>query len=193
MGAMLWSNTTQALLNLELCRRAKEAATKCLSFDEKHAKALYHRSVANEKLKCTAEALSDMIDVQKVGGGGMSDAAVEQRIELLQDKLSEEKRIQKELDDSSEDEADNELLEMKRRVDEVVEKYDLANDDSASEVADWLTSGEWNVTVKKVAERWGMDVSDSLAFLRWIAKGIEFKETQRQNQEQANMAPGVPD
>lgn len=176
LKVVLHSNMAQALLSSELYRRAVEAATKCLELDEGNSKALHRRSLAFEALRNHEAALKDAVSLQKVGGGSLSAEEVEKRITALQDKIADGIRAREA--ESSEDEMDNLLVRMKARFDEVVAKYDLQNDDAASQVADWLTSGEWKVTIDRVAKRWSMEHQDAEDFLLWIAKGLEFKEQQ---------------
>merc|ERR1712037_757320 len=98
---------------------------------------------------------------------------MQQRLETLRRKKAEVDSAQQ--NESSEDECDTELVKMKERFDEIVEKYDLRDGDAAEEVANWLTSGEWVMTAKRVAQRWQMETQDAEDFLRWIAKGLQFK------------------
>merc|ERR1711990_1158456 len=107
------------------------------------------------------------------------------RLKTLRDRIAEIERLKAE--ESSDDEFGNEMVKMKERFEEVVKKYDLRQDEAfADEVAEWLTSGEWVVTVRRVAQRWKMEEDDAEAFLKWIAKGVEFKA--QQNEAQAEMA-----
>merc|ERR1712151_257724 len=93
-------------------------------------------------------------------------------MQVLREKIAAEERAKEE---SSEDECDTRLVSMKQRFDEVVEKYDLRDGEAAGLVADWLVSGEWGITVKRVSQRWQMEENDAHDFLQWIAKGLQFK------------------
>lgn len=183
LKATLYCNVAQCMLSLELYRRAIDAATACLNLDEKNAKALHRRSRAHEALQHNKQALADAVAMQQSGGGPMKKEELEARLEALREKVAAEEKAK--ADESSEDDADTDLVNIKKRFDEVVEKYDLRDDAAAGEVADWLVSGEWLLTVKKVAERWKMENEDAEDFLKWIARGVEF---QAQNSEAANAA-----
>lgn len=184
LKATLYSNAAQSMLNLELWRRAEEAATACLCLDDKNAKALHRRSLARENLRDHAGALEDALALQALGGSGGPPR--EERIAALRSKIeAAAKAAAAEEAESSEDEADEELLRQKARFDEVVEKYDLKDGDAAAEIADWLVSGEWDVTAGRVAKRWQMEREDAEHLLRWIAKGIEFKVQNSDNRAAA--------
>jgi tetratricopeptide (TPR) repeat protein len=191
LKATLFGNMAQCLLNLELFRRAVEAATASLALDEQNPKVLHRRSQAYEALRNYGEALDDALALHRLGGGGLLPEVLKTRMESLRDKKVE---VQKAKDDeSSEDECDTELVTLKQRFDEVVEKYELRNDDAASEVAEWLTSGEWLVTIRRVAQRWKMEEQDAVDFLKWISKGLEFKMESSSMPTRAASGPGTPD
>lgn len=192
LKSVLYANVAQCMLNQKLFRRAVEAATSSLNLDEGNVKALHRRSQAHEALAKSTKALSDAgkvqlghrhqwqkalddaLAVQKLGGGGLSPEALEARLKLFRDKLAEIQKLKEE--ESSEDEIGMDMVRMKERFDEVIEKYDMREDENfADEVAEWITSGEWVVTIKRVAQRWKMEEDDAEAFLKWIAKGVEFK------------------
>lgn len=179
LKSVLYSNVAQAFLKERLFRRAIEAATSSLNCDAANGKALHRRSQAYESLKKWKEALADTLSLQKLGGGGLAPDVVETRIKKFQHEIAEVQRLKDE--ESSDDEIGEEMVKMKERFDEVVKKYDLAEDEHmATEVADWLVSGEWVMTIKKVAQRWKMEEQDAEDFLRWIAKGVQFKAEQSQ-------------
>lgn len=185
LKSVLYANVAQCMLSQSLFRRAVEAATSSLELDGENVKALHRRSQAHESLKHYPQALADAVALQKLGGGGLSKDALDARLSALRDKIAEIQRLKDE--ESSDDEIGMEMVKMKKRFDEVVEKYELREDESfADEVAEWLTSGEWVVTVRRVAQRWKMEEDDAEAFLKWIAKGVEFKA--QQNEAQAEMA-----
>lgn len=169
LKAVLLSNQAQAYLSDELYSRAVTAASNCLLVDEANVKALHRRSLANEKLRRYDLAVNDAVALRNLGGGGLPADDLEKRIAALQGKLVKDE------DESSEDEFGNELVTAKQRFDDIVEKYDLRDGNAAAELADWLTSGEWKVTVDRVAKRWGMEPEDAKSFLDWIEKGIEVK------------------
>eukprot|EP00927_Polykrikos_kofoidii_P072107 TRINITY_DN68261_c0_g1_i1.p1 TRINITY_DN68261_c0_g1~~TRINITY_DN68261_c0_g1_i1.p1 ORF type:complete len:273 (+),score=65.58 TRINITY_DN68261_c0_g1_i1:98-916(+) len=184
LKTVLYCNMAQSLLNLELYRRAVESATACLALDEANTKALYRRSLAREALREHAEALKDMMALSDLGGGDLQQDVLKQRIETLQGKKARAEAEAKEAEESDDD-ADNDLVRLKERFDEIVEKYDLKDDDAASQISDWLTSGEWEVTVKRVSQRWGMSLLEAHDFLGWIAKGLQFKKENAENQAMA--------
>jgi len=182
MKAVLFSNIAQCMINLELWRRANEAATASLKLDEANVKALNRRSRAREALRDYAGALNDAIAQQSLE----TNDDLERRLKSLRAKIAEIEAAKEE--ESSDDEAGLEMVRMKAKFDEVVEKYDLRDDESAAEVADWLASGEWLLTVRRVAQRWKMEEADAEAFLKWIAKGVEFQAQNSANQAQAQAA-----
>merc|ERR1712125_276236 len=109
---------------------------------------------AYEALRKWNKALDDAVALQKLGAGSLTPTEMSARIELLQGK----KRAKEEDDanQSSDDECGLDLVRMKERFDEVVEKYELRDGNAAEQVSEWLTSGEWLVTIKRVAQRWKM-------------------------------------
>uniref|UniRef100_A0A7S1L6T7 Uncharacterized protein n=1 Tax=Alexandrium catenella TaxID=2925 RepID=A0A7S1L6T7_ALECA len=188
LKAVLYGNVAQCMLSQELYRRALDAASSCLSLDKDNVKALHRRSLAREALKEYAGALEDAERLQRLGGGSLGAEEVERRVQLMRGKKEAVDKVKAEADAESEDEVDTELVRMKQRFDEVVEKYDLRQGNAAEEVADWLTAGEWLVTIKRVAQRWKMEDQDAEDFLKWIAKGLEFQVQNAANQAQANSA-----
>ncbi|CAK0797534.1 unnamed protein product [Prorocentrum cordatum] len=184
LKATLYSNTAQCLLSLELFRRASEAATSCLALDEGNAKALHRRSLAKEALRDLKGALEDAVALQGLGGGPED---LEGRVAALRAKVEAEAKAAADeaAAESSEDECDTALVRAKQRFDEVVQKYDLQDGDAATQIADWLVSGEWEVTPDRVAKRWQMEPEDAEDLVRWIAKGLEFKAQNSSNQAQA--------
>merc|ERR1719195_104241 len=123
--------------------------------------------------------------LKALGGGALGAEELESRLESLRSKKEAVDKAKAEEDAESEDEADTALVRMKERFDEVVEKYDLADGEAAGEVADWLVSGEWLVTIKRVAQRWKMEEEDAEAFLKWIARGVEFQNQNAQAKQQS--------
>eukprot|EP00929_Paragymnodinium_shiwhaense_P116002 TRINITY_DN8522_c0_g1_i1.p1 TRINITY_DN8522_c0_g1~~TRINITY_DN8522_c0_g1_i1.p1 ORF type:complete len:274 (+),score=101.19 TRINITY_DN8522_c0_g1_i1:63-884(+) len=175
LKSVLYGNMAQCLLNLELYRRALTAATSSLEVDEDNVKSLHRRSQAREALKEWKGALEDAEKLKVLGGGALSPEELAGRIDKLRGKVKADEEEKARAAEESEDEVDQDLVSLKERFDEVVEKYDLKDGEAAGELADWLTSGEWNITVKRVAERWGMEYADAASFLAWISKGLEFK------------------
>jgi len=173
LKAVLYGNMTQCLLNLELWRRAVDAATTCLSYDDGNVKALYRRSQAHEHLKHHGAALKDLVQLQRLGGGALSEEALKERIGKLKEAIAAIAKAREE--EESEDEIGEDMVRLKKRFDEIVEKYDFYDGEAAGEVADWLTSGEWVIEPRRVANRWKMELEDAADFLKWIGKGIEFK------------------
>jgi tetratricopeptide (TPR) repeat protein len=188
LKAVLFNNVAQCMLSLELWRRANEAATSSLELDETNVKALHRRSKAREALRDYTGALKDAVAQQSLE----TNNELESRLKVLRAKKEEVDAAIRAEEESSEDEADTELVRMKEKFDEVVEKYDLKDDETASEVADWLASGEWLLTVRRVAQRWKMEEEDAEAFLKWIAKGVEFQSQNSANQAQAAAAAPAP-
>jgi len=186
----LYNNSAQCLLSLELYRRVIDAATSCLKLDERNAKGLHRRAQAYESLRLWRKALADQTKLKEVGGGTLKPEDVDAKLAFLQGKVREEEKAKEE--ESSEDECDTALVKCKERFDEVVEKYDLRDGEAAGEVADWIVSGEWLLTTKRVAERWKMEIEDAEAFLKWIARGVEFQQQNADAQAQAEaMAPAM--
>lgn len=177
--AVLFCNLAQCFLSQELFRRAVEAATSCLTLDTGNAKALHRRSLAYEALRKHEEALADAEALKKLGGGALTADTMEARLAVLRDKKAAVDKAKEE--ESSGDEGDMSLVNLKERFDEVVEKYNLRDGSAAGEVADWLVSGEWSINCQRVAQRWKMEELDAEIFLQWIWKGLQFKnENSRQ-------------
>lgn len=181
----LYSNLAQCFLKQELFRRAMEAATKCLQLDESNTKARYRRALARDALKMYGEALEDLAVLEgraDVGTGPDPEelARLRKGIQVRKDAL--DKRMKEEGPDS--DDETLELVVAKDKFDKVVERYGLKDEETANEIADWLTranSGEeTKITLKDLEKRWGMDHEDGLAFLGWIDQGQKFKEEQAQ-------------
>jgi len=193
LKSVLYSNVAQCLLSQSLFRRAVTAATSSIEADPANAKALHRRSQAYEALKKWKNAHADTVALHKLGGGALSAEAIEIRLKILQDKIDEIQKLKDE--ESSEDGWGEEMVQMKKRFEEVVLKYDLKDEGVADEIAEWLTSGEWIMTIKKVAHRWKMEYDDAEDFLKWIAKGVQFKAEQSQMSdlmEQSAPALGDP-
>jgi len=186
LRSVLYANLAQCMLSQKLYRRAVEAASSCLKIEPGNSKALNRRSQAYEGIQKYSKALADMLTLQKLGGGGLSPEAMEAKLKPLQDKVAEVKRLKEE--ESSEDEIGMDMVRMKERFDEVCDQYDLRDDPKfAEEVAEWLTSNEWVVTVKRVADRWKMEVKDAEDFIKWIKKGVDFKAEQSAQAEQSGI------
>merc|ERR1712039_711278 len=88
LKATLHSNIAQCMLNLELYRRAIDAATSCLKIDKVNAKALHRRSQAHESLQEYEEALQDALALRSLGASGMDPKALEARCDRLFEKHS---------------------------------------------------------------------------------------------------------
>merc|ERR1712129_606977 len=129
------------------------------------------------------EALADQVKLQEVGGGTLKKEDIEVKLEQLRAKIAAEEKAKEE--ESSEDECDTALVRMKQRFDEVVEKYELRDGEAAGEVADWIVSGEWFLTTKRVADRWKMEEEDAEDFLKWIARGVKFQNENAEAQQQS--------
>merc|ERR1712061_737425 len=79
LKAVLHGNLAQCMLNLQLYRRAIEAATECLKLDESNLKALHRRSQAYEALREYEEALRDAVNLKRLGGGALGADEAEKR------------------------------------------------------------------------------------------------------------------
>eukprot|EP00439_Symbiodinium_sp_Y106_P046919 s1158_g6.t1 len=186
LKAVLYSNIAQCFLSQELYRRAIESADSCLQLDPSNAKALNRRSLAFEAIRSYAPALEDVLALQQLGGGGLSAESLAERAASLRAKQEEVERAAKEeADFKADDPIGMAMVNVKERFDEVVEKYDLRDGEAAGEVADWLTSGEWDVTPKRIAQRFKMEEEDAQVFLAWIAQGLDFKIKNAEAQAQA--------
>ena len=64
----------------------------------------------------------------------------------------------------------------KKAFDAIIEKYNLKTEEKSTEIAEVLTSGVDTVTPQSFAERFGMDIEESVVFLEWVKIGIKFKE-----------------
>ncbi|CAE8702522.1 unnamed protein product [Polarella glacialis] len=193
LKAVLYCNMAQSLLSQELYRRAAEAASWCLSFDSDNTKALHRRSLALEQTRSYGPALQDVLALQRLGGGGVSLESLQARADSLREKKEAEEKEQQEMeDDRADDPIGMAMVHTKERFDEVVQKYDLKDGEAAGELADWLVSGEWNITPKRVAQRWNMEEEDAAVFLKWIQAGLDFKIRNAENQGVAQtIAPSL--
>merc|ERR1712129_517201 len=122
------------------------------------------------------EALADQVKLQEVGGGTLKKEDIEVKLEQLRAKIAGEEKAKEE--ESSEDECDTALVRMKQR-------YELRDGEAAGEVADWIVSGEWLLTTKRVADRWKMEEEDAEDFLKWIARGVKFQNENAEAQQQS--------
>ncbi|CAK8990634.1 unnamed protein product [Durusdinium trenchii] len=174
LKATLYSNTSQCYLSQELYRRAIDAADACLKLDPEHVKALHRRSQAFEKIHSYAAALLDLRELRRLGG--LSKEMLDARSAELEKKQAAVEQVAREAaEDKADDPIGMAMTNVKERFDEICDKYDLRDGDAAGEVADWLTSGEWDVTPKRVAQRFKMEEEDAQVFLAWIAQGLDFK------------------
>lgn len=189
LKATLYSNIAQCFLSQELYRRAIEAADSCLKLDPDHLKALHRRSLAFEAIHSYQAALLDLQALRRLQG--LSIETLDQREAALKEKQANVERLTKqEEEDKADDPVGMAMTNVKERFDEICDKYDLRDGDAAGEVADWLTSGEWEVTAKRVAQRFKMEEEDAQVFLAWIAQGLDFKVRNAEAQaEAAAMAP----
>lgn len=171
LRAALHANIAQCMLNLQLYRRAIEACTECLKFDEHNAKALHRRSQAYESLREYEDALKDLLSLRKIGGGGLDLTELETRCEKM---LERTMKVNKQVNKIATDNA--ELFQMKERFEAVLEKYDLGDGHVAPEVARWVVEDN-NVkqTIQRAAKRWDMSIEEAGHFVQWIAKGLEMK------------------
>eukprot|EP00401_Gymnodinium_catenatum_P017312 CAMPEP_0117551424 /NCGR_PEP_ID=MMETSP0784-20121206/49185_1 /TAXON_ID=39447 /ORGANISM="" /LENGTH=281 /DNA_ID=CAMNT_0005348465 /DNA_START=61 /DNA_END=903 /DNA_ORIENTATION=- len=158
LKATLHANLAQCMLNLELPRRAVEAATKCLQVDASNMKALHRRSLANEELKHYYEALRDAVVLQDLDGGGLDLLVLEKRCEKLWDTHVLLIKATKTRD---------QLVNGKARFDAVLGKYSLDGGEVAAEVAEWLFKREWSDLVQEVQKQWGMDQEEADAIAKW--------------------------
>lgn len=181
LKAVLYSNLAQCLLKQELFRRGMDAATKSLALDDNNAKTWYRRALCRDALKMYAEALDDVVQVESRPGIDVDELA-RLRKGIQDRKAARDARLKEEAPDS--DDETLELVKLKNRFDEVCEKYNLKDEKTASEIADWLTranTGEQTVvTLKDLQRRWEMDEEDAFAFLAWIDQAQKFKEEQNQ-------------
>ncbi|CAL1148134.1 unnamed protein product, partial [Cladocopium goreaui] len=179
----------RCFLSQELYRRAIEAADSCLKLDPDHLKALHRRSLAFEAIHSYQAALLDLQALRRLQG--LSIETLDQREAALKEKQANvERSTKQEEEDKADDPVGMAMTNVKERFDEICDKYDLRDGDAAGEVADWLTSGEWEVTAKRVAQRFKMEEEDAQVFLAWIAQGLDFKVRNAEAQaEAAAMAP----
>ena len=70
------------------------------------------------------------------------------------------------------------LAEHKEKFDQIIKKYDLFREETASTIADFLTGNhKESISVKEFAKQFNMEESDAKIFLDFIAIGLRFKET----------------
>jgi len=183
LKVILYANTTQSLLKQQLYRRALEAANQCLALDSGNVKALFRRAQCQDALKQYDEALADVATLESTttDSGPSADELSKLKAGILKRKEALLKQQAEEAPDLD-DEVDASLVRMKQRFDEIVLKYDLHDEETASEIADWLTRGNADgqtiITLKDLQRRWQMDEEDAIDFLAWIDKAQEFKEQQ---------------
>eukprot|EP00403_Amphidinium_massartii_P036844 CAMPEP_0178438808 /NCGR_PEP_ID=MMETSP0689_2-20121128/35797_1 /TAXON_ID=160604 /ORGANISM="Amphidinium massartii, Strain CS-259" /LENGTH=237 /DNA_ID=CAMNT_0020061249 /DNA_START=58 /DNA_END=767 /DNA_ORIENTATION=+ len=166
MRVALYANITQSLLKQELFRRALEAANQCLALDPENVKALYRRAVCRDALKQYDEALADVKTLESLASkaGPSEDELAALRAGIEKRRATLHKQLEEEAPDPD-DVVDAELVKMKQRFDEIVQKYDLKDEETASEIADWLTRGnngrETVITLKDLERRWQMEEDDA--------------------------------
>lgn len=68
-----------------------------------------------------------------------------------------------------------ELGKHKEEFEKIVKKYDLTEEGTAQDIANFLTS-QSVVSYEEFAKKFGMDSEDAKIFLSFIHKGIQFKE-----------------
>jgi len=182
LKAVLFSNLAQALLKSQLWRRAIDASTSCLGLDAKNAKALYRRILAKDGLKQYEKALEDFEALEKLGSNvhGMDlEELVKLKLTIEGHKAERDRLL---ADEESEDEDDSGMISAKHRFDQVIEKYNMKDDETAGEIADWLTRGNSEdgtcVTLKDLERRWDMEEEDAIDFLAWINMGQQFQKEQ---------------
>jgi tetratricopeptide (TPR) repeat protein len=169
LKATLHSNIAQCMLNLELYRRAIDAASECIELDEANAKAYHRRSQAYEALKEYEEALQDALKLKSLGGGGMEASALEARCESLFERQAKRNVVINKV--AGEHEL---MMKMKERFEVAWRKHKLDEADAAPEIARWLVAhDDLSFTVDKVAEKWKMSKKEAEDVAKWISKGLE--------------------
>jgi len=171
LKVVLHCNLSQCMLDVQLYRRAIDAATDCLKLDEENVKALYRRSKAFEALKEYQDALKDALALKRLGGGGLKASDVEERCEklllIMQEENTSVNKVAKEHED---------LFKMKERFEVIFDKYNLEDTDAAPQVAKWLVADkDLGTTAGKVAKKWGMTSKEGKHFAAWIQKGLDMK------------------
>lgn len=68
-----------------------------------------------------------------------------------------------------------ELHKLKENFDKIILKYKLSDPEKAEKISKFLTNGQ-KIDDKKFAEEFKMDIDESKIFLKFIMKGIEYKE-----------------
>lgn len=181
LKAVLYSNLAQALLKSELWRQAIVAATDCLRVDEKNPKAMYRRILAKDGLKQYEAALEDFVTLESFGSEvhGMDLSELVKLKATIQGHKEERDKL---LAEESDDEDESGMISAKQRFDQVIEKYDMKDEETAGEIADWLTRGNSEdgtcVTLKDLERRWDMEEEDAVDFLAWIHMGQQFQKEQ---------------
>ena len=70
------------------------------------------------------------------------------------------------------------IHEHKQKFDEIIKKYNLHEEDKAHEIANFLTKSKNDtVSAKEFAILFAMGEGEAVIFLKYINKGVEFKET----------------
>eukprot|EP00929_Paragymnodinium_shiwhaense_P007069 TRINITY_DN111029_c0_g1_i1.p1 TRINITY_DN111029_c0_g1~~TRINITY_DN111029_c0_g1_i1.p1 ORF type:complete len:682 (-),score=106.08 TRINITY_DN111029_c0_g1_i1:32-2077(-) len=94
LATALYGNLAQCYLNLELYRRAVEAASACLNVDSQNQKALFRRAVGQEKLRLYSEALLDLEAILKQDASHAEASVAVVRIKKALQPLSEDVSVE---------------------------------------------------------------------------------------------------
>ena len=72
------------------------------------------------------------------------------------------------------------IIDHKKAFDDIIQKYDLAQDHLASEIADFLMVQQNGnvISAQDFATRFGMSDSEAVIFLSFISRGLQFKKDQ---------------
>lgn len=70
------------------------------------------------------------------------------------------------------------IQKLKNEFDKIVKKYKLNNTEKSNQIAQYLTNNtnKKTITNKEFAKKFDMNQKDAITFLKFIKKGIEFKE-----------------
>lgn len=68
------------------------------------------------------------------------------------------------------------IKQHKEEFDKIIKKYNLSEEDRATEIANFLTKGKSNlIDIKEFSILFGMSEEEAKTFLSFIVKGLEFK------------------
>ncbi|MEC8220732.1 MAG: hypothetical protein VX028_01560 [Nanoarchaeota archaeon] len=71
---------------------------------------------------------------------------------------------------------EQQLLAHKKAFDEIIKKYNFAEEGRAQELANFLAKPNQQISHKEFAQLFGMSEEEAQVFLSFIQKGLDFKK-----------------